>query len=220
VLGYLRLRRNRIAVLAVLVALLGASYAAAQSRHDSMSTPILAPSPIRAAAAHARWRDPGILTAIKSAGQRVVSQKVITVAANSPWIYTGLSVPPGAHVWFDTRSDGTWSGNPRYFPYSDARGLRVYPGQYRVDAKAAVLSLIGFIGGSPPTPSEVSVGVSAHPGGAGGLTNPGFIEIGNTLLNLAPRTTGPLSLRNNDNTNYISDVGRQIVKVIVTHPRP
>jgi len=36
------------------------------------------------------------------------------------------------------------------------------------------------------------------------------------LRNHAPQATGPIWLRTNDNTNHISNVGQQIVKVIVT----
>jgi hypothetical protein len=45
---------------------------------------------------------------------------------------------------------------------------------------------------------------------------PGFVSVGDTLKDYAPATTGPVWFRNNDNTNYSSDVGEQIVKVIVT----
>jgi hypothetical protein len=166
------------------------------------------------------WRDPAMSTAIRSAHQKVVGEKIVTVAADAPWVNAGMALTPGQRMWIDTRSDGRWSGNPRFFPYSDAKGLSVYPGQYRVDAKARVESLIGFIGSSPPTPREVSVGLSARPGGPGGTTNRGFVEIGDTLVNFTPRTVGQIWLRNNDNTNYISDVGHQIVKVIVTAGAP
>jgi len=57
------------------------------------------------------------------------------------------------------------------------------------------------------------------PWGAGRISNPRFVAVGNTLTNFAPATTGLIWLRNNDNTNYFSDVGRQIVKVIVTTGR-
>ncbi len=155
--------------------------------------------------------------AISAAGQKVVAQKIVTVAATAPWVNSGLSISSGEHLWTDTRSDGKWSGNPRLFSYSDANGSSAYPGEYRVDAKAKVESLIGFIGSSPPTPKEVSVPIGASPGGPGGITNPGFFQAGDTMLNLGPKTKGDIWLRNNDNTNYISDVGRQIVKVVVTN---
>jgi hypothetical protein len=170
--------------------------------------------------ANVSWRDTSILAAIRSAGQAIVAQKIVTVGANKPWIATGLTITPGARLWATTRSDGRWSGNPAYFPYSDANGLPVYPSQYKVDAQAPVLSLIGFVGGSPPTPSEVSVRVGARPGGSGGLIDAGLLEVGNTLLNYAPARTGAVWLRNNDNTNAISDVGEQIVKVILTTSGP
>jgi hypothetical protein len=225
------LRRHHLAIIALFVALGGTSYAATQLPANSVGT-----RQIRAGAvtpsklspglgvelhkttpkAQAAWRDPTIATAISAAGQTVLAQKIVTVAADAPWVDTGLSVAAGQHLWADTRSDGKWSGNPKYFPYSDANGLPVYPGAYRVDADAQVDSLIGFIGNTPVNAPEVSVNASAQPGGPGGITNPGFVAIGDTLVNFAPSTTGTIWLRNNDNTNYYSDVGHQIVKVILT----
>lgn len=226
------LKRHHIGLIALFVALGGTTYAAtvlppnsvgpSQIRAGAITPPKLSKglkallrksSPVRQSPP---WRDPSMSVKIVSAGQKIVEQKVTTVAANSPWIDTGLSVAPGGLLWVDTRKDGRWSGNPQLFPYSDANGLPVYPGRYRVDAKAAVLSLIGFIGSSPPTPHEISVPIGAPSGGSGGITNPGFVEIGNTLLSFTPPTTGEIWLRNNDNTNYYSDTGRQIVRVIVT----
>jgi hypothetical protein len=235
------LKRHHIAIIALFVALGGTSYAATQLPANSVgthqiragavtSTKIsngaitpakLSPS-LKArlqkerARAEVAWRDPALSASIVSAGQTVIGQKIVTVPANAPWVSTGLSIAPGNHLWTDTRSDGKWSGNPKYYPYSDANGLSLYQGQYRVDAKANVESLIGFIGSTPPIPREVSVGLSVPPGGPGGTTNLGFFEAGDTLMNLAPQATGAIWLRNNDNTNYFSDVGHQIVKVIVT----
>jgi hypothetical protein len=228
-------------IIALFVALGGTSYAATQLPPNSVGTRQIRAGAVTSTSIHngavtpaklspglnallhktapkaeAPWRDPTIAAAISAAGQTAVAQKIVTVAADAPWVDTGLSVASGEHLWTDTRADGKWSGNPKYFPYSDANGLPVYPGQYRIDAKATVDSLIGFIGSSPPTPPEVSVGISARPGGPGGISNPGFVEVGNTLINFAPQTTGAIWLRNNDNTNYYSDVGRQIVKVILT----
>ncbi|MGA9876252.1 MAG: hypothetical protein WBQ21_10625 [Solirubrobacteraceae bacterium] len=162
------------------------------------------------------WRDPGMSKSISAARQKVLSEKIVTVAATAPWVNTGLSIAPGEHLWTDTRSDGKWSGNPRVFSYSDANGSPEYQGQYRIDAKAWVESLIGFVGGSPPTPKEVMVPVGSPRGGPGGIDNPGFFQAGDTMLDFVPKTRGEIWLRNNDNTNYISDVGRQIVKVVIT----
>jgi hypothetical protein len=235
------LKRHHMGIFALFVALGGTSYAATQLPSNSVgskqirdgavttakihkgaiTSATLSPALLallRKGGAEAAWRDPAMAASISSAGQAVLSQRVITVAATSPWVNSGLSITTGEHLWTDTRSDGKWSGNPRFFPYSDANGLPIYPGQYRVDAKAAVESLIGFIGGSPPTPPQVSVGFSAPSGGNGGITDPGFVEVGNTLLNYAPHTAGAIWFRNNDNTNYTSDVGNQIVKVVVTRP--
>jgi hypothetical protein len=234
-------RRHHMGIIALFVALGGTSYAATQLPPNSVGTKQIRAGAVTATKipngainsaklspalnallrkakpkAQAAWRDPTISATIRSAGQTVISQRIITVAANAPWVNTGLSVSPGGHLWTDTRADGKWSGNPKYFPYSDANGSSVYQGEYRVDAKAPVESLVGFIGSSPPIPREVSVGLSVPPGGPGGITNPGFFEAGNTLLNFAPQTVGAIWLRNNDNTNSFSDVGHQIVKVIVT----
>jgi hypothetical protein len=216
--------------IALLVALGGTSYASARSPADSFGTrhiqsgavayAKLSPGPKTlpgeaAPTARAAWRDPTIASAISAAGQTIVAQKVVSVPADAPWVDSGLALTPGEVLWADTRSDGRWSGNPKYFPYSDANGLAVYPGAYRIYSGAQVESLIGFIGGVPPHVPEVSVGRSTKPGGAGGITDPGFVAVGDTLLDLAPSTAGRVWLRNNDNTNYYSDVGRQIVKVII-----
>jgi hypothetical protein len=225
------LRRHHVGIIALFIALGGTTYAATQLPANSVGTRQIRSGAVtpaklspglaaqlrdRTPNAQAAWRDPAIAAAIRAAGQTVLAQKILTVAATSPWVDSGLSVSSGQHVWADTRADGRWSGNPRYFPFSDANGLPVYPGQYRVYANAPVESLIGFIGGDLVNAPEVSVGASSRPGGAGGLTNPGFVAIGDTLKNYAPATTGPVWLRNNDNTNYYSDVGHQIVKLIVT----
>lgn len=225
------LRRHHVGIIALFIALGGTTYAATQLPANSVGTRQIRPGAVtpaklspglaaqlrnRAPKTQAAWRDPAITTAIGAAGQTVLAQKILTVAATSPWVDGGLSIFPGEHLWVDTRTDGQWSGNPHYFPFSDANGLPVYPGQYRVDANAPVESLIGFIGSAPVNAPEVSVGASSRPGGPGGITNPGFVAIGDTLKNYSPATTGPIWLRNNDNTNYYSDVGHQIVKLIVT----
>jgi hypothetical protein len=219
-----------VGIIALFIALGGTTYAATQLPANSVGTRQIRPGAVtpaklspglaaqlrnRAPKTQAAWRDPAITTAISAAGQTVLAQKIFTVAATSPWVDGGLSISPGEHLWVDTRTDGQWSGNPRY-PFSDANGLPVYPGQYRVDANAPVESLIGFIGSAPVNAPEVSVGASSRPGGPGGIPNPGFVAIGDTLKNYSPATTGPIWLRNNDNTNYYSDVGHQIVKLIVT----
>ena len=159
----------------------------------------------------AAWRDPTISAGISAAGQKVVSQKVITVEVTEPWVDTGLSIASGQRLWTDTRSDGKWSGNPQFFPFSDANGEgpSVYQSCWKIDDNAPVESLIGFIGSPPPNVPE---------GCRGGITNPGFFEAGDTLTNFTPVTTGEIWLRTNDNTNHISNVGKQIVKVIVTAP--
>jgi hypothetical protein len=157
--------------------------------------------------AEAAWRDPTMASSIRSDGQAIVSQTVITVEVTANWVDTGLSIAPGQHLWADTRSDGKWSGNPKLFPYSDANGSSVYESCWQIDNNAPVESLIGFIGSVPPTVPE---------GCHGGMTAPGLVEVGDTLLNYAPTTTGTIWLRSNDNTNHISNVGQQIVKVVVT----
>jgi hypothetical protein len=218
-------------VIALFVALGGTSYAATQLPAGSVGTRQIRPGSVTpsklspglaaqlyggAPKAQAAWRDPTLATAIGAAGQKVLSQKILTVAADAPWVNSGLSISSGEHLWADTRTDGRWSGNPQYFPYSNANGLPVYPGQYRVDANAPVESLIGFVGSAPVNAPEVSIDASARAGGPGGITNPGFLAVGDTLKNFVPSTTGTVWLRNNDNTNYYSDVGHQIVKLILT----
>lgn len=230
------LKRHHVGVIALFVALGGTSYAATQLPRDSVGTGQIRAGAVTAAkihngaitpaklspglnarlrgtkpAAKAVWRDPTILATISSSGQAVVAQKIVTVEVTAPWVGTGLSIAPGQHLWTDTRSDGKWTGNPQFFPYSDANGLgpSVYQSCWQVDAKAPVESLIGFIGSSPPNVPE---------GCRGGITDPGFVEVGNTLTNFTPKTTGAIWLRTNDNTNHISNVGQQIVKVLVTAP--
>jgi hypothetical protein len=221
-------------LIALFVALGGTSYAATQLPRDSVGTGQIRAGAVTTAkirngavtpaklspglaaqlhgtkpAAEAAWRDPAILATIAAAGQKVVSQRVITVEVTAPWVDTGLSIAPGQRLWADTRSDGRWTGNPRFFPYSDANGLgpSVYQSCWQVDDEAPVESLIGFVGSPPPNVPE---------GCRGGIANPGFVAVGNTLRNFLPKTAGTIWLRTNDNTNHISNVGQQIVKVIVT----
>jgi hypothetical protein len=232
VLDYLK--RHHVGMLALFVALGGTSYAATQLSRNSVGTEQIRAGAVTAAKIHngaissaklspelnallrrtkltaeATWRDPGMAKAIRTAGQKVVGQKVITVDVTAPWVNTGLAIATGQHLWADTRSDGRWTGNPQFFPYSDANGLgpAVYKNCWQVDSSAPVESLIGFIGSPPPNVPE---------GCQGGIANPGFVGVGNTLVNFAPRTTGTIWLRTNDNTNHVSNVGQQIVKVIVT----
>ncbi|HTA97378.1 MAG TPA: hypothetical protein VK730_07015 [Solirubrobacteraceae bacterium] len=175
----------------------------------SRPTPVTVPNKPIPVTGPPKWRDPGILTAISSAGQTIVDQKIVTVQVTASWVPTGLSITAGQHLWTDTRNDGSWSGNPQFFPFSDANGLgpSVYKNCWKIDENVPVESLIGFIGGTPVNVSE---------GCQGGTTSPGFFEAGDTLKNYTPQTTGPVWLRTNDNTNHFSNVGRQIVKVIVT----
>lgn len=218
------IKRHHMGVIALFIALGGTSYAATQLPRNSVGTAQIRNGAVTPAklspglnarlrgtgpAAKATWRDPVILTAIRSAGQTVVDQKIITVAVTAPWVETGLSIAGGQHLWADTRSDGRWTGNPQFFPYSDANGLgpAVYQNCWKIDENAPVESLIGFIGGTPRNVRE---------GCRGGTTDPGFVEIGNTLANFTPKTTGAIWLRTNDNTNHISNVGVQTVKVLVT----
>lgn len=235
-------RRHHIGLIALFVALGGTSYAATRLPSNSVGSrqirtgAITAPKirngavtaeklspelrarlgvtrPIRPSptTGPVTWRDPGILAAIGSAGQTIVNQKIVTVEVTASWAPTGLSITAGQHLWTDTRTDGAWSGNPQFFPFSDANGLgpSVYKNCWKIDENAPVESLIGFIGGSPLNVPE---------GCRGGTTDPGFFAAGDTLRNHTPQTTGPIWLRTNDNTNHVSNVGRQIVKVIVTSP--
>jgi hypothetical protein len=230
VLAYIR--RHHMALIALFVALGGTSYAATrlpsnsvgsrQIRNGAVTAEKLSselrarlgitrpnrPTPV---AGPVKWRDPRIAAAIGSAGQTIVDQKIVTVKVTASWVPTGLSITAGQHLWTDTRSDGSWSGNPQFFPFSDANGLgpSVYKNCWKIDENAPVESLIGFIGGTP---------VNVPEGCEGGTTSSGFFAAGDTLRNYTPPTTGPIWLRTNDNTNHFSNVGRQIVKVIVTSP--
>jgi hypothetical protein len=236
VLDYVK--RHHVGVIALFVALGGTSYAATRIPRNSVGSEQIRPGAVTAAkihdgavtaaklspelkallqgrtpqpAAKATWRDPAIATAIRAAGQTIVSQKIVTVEVTAPWVGAGLSIGRAQHLWIDTRSDGRWTGNPQFFPYSDANGLgpSVYKKCWQIDDKAPVESLIGFIGSSPPNVPE---------GCHGGITDPGFVGVGNTLSNFAPATTGAIWLRTNDNTNHISNVGQQIAKVIIVSP--
>lgn len=234
------IRRHHIGLLALFAALGGTSYAATQLPSNSVGSRqiragavtapkirdgavtaeklspelrarlgVTRPSRPTPATEPVTWRDPGILAAIGSAGQTIVDQKIVTVEVTASWVPTGLSITAGQHLWTDTRTNGKWSGNPQFFPFSDANGLgpSVYKNCWKIDEDAPVESLIGFIGGSP-----VNVPEGCH----GGTTAPGFFAAGDTLSNYTPHMTGPIWLRTNDNTNHFSNVGLQIVKVIVT----
>lgn len=227
------IRRHQMGFFSLLVALAGPSYAAVGPASDSLAARQVKPGALAyampspkallgktAPKAGTAWRDPRIESMIDVAGQTIVAQKVVSVPADAPWVDSGLTLEPGEHLWTDTRSDGRWSGNPRYFPYSDANGLSVYPGAYRIYSGARVESLIGFVGATPPNVPEVTVDAHAKSGGAGGITRPGLVAVGDTLRNFAPSSAGRIWLRNNDNTNYFSDVGRQIVKVIIVAADP
>lgn len=140
----------------------------------------------------------------QDAGQKVVREKTVLVKANQPWVDSTLTISPGMKLWVDTRSDGQWSGGSGAYPLTDANGLASCALHFQVYANALPLSLIGFIGNSPPTPH-------GH-----GVEHPGLIGIGNTLLNHAPKTTGRIWLRINDNQNSNSDSGQQTVRIVVT----
>lgn len=204
-------------VLIVIVAVLG--YAL---RHKSSTPPTEAPKTSTSSSTNnttmsSAWRDTNILSEITSAGQTVASHKQVTVSADVDWVDTGLQISSGQHLWITTSSADKWTGNPQYFPYSDANGLSSYPGGYRIDADANVESLIGFIGSTPTEVAEQDISVGAPAGGSGGVTAPGLFEVGNTLKDLNPSTTGEIWLRNNDNTNLDSDVGQQVAEVWVAN---
>jgi hypothetical protein len=162
------------------------------------------------------WRDATITQEISASNEKVVSSKKVTVAADVDWVDTGLQVVAGQHIWLTTDSAGSWSGNPQYFSYSDAKGSTQYPGGYKVDANANVLSLIGYLGTPPVEVPEQSIDASAPAGGPGGVTDPGLFEPGNTLKDFSPKVYGKVWLRNNDNTNLLSDVGKQTAEVYIT----
>lgn len=175
-----------------------------------------APPPAGPQPPNVGWRDPNIYAQIQAAGQTIVSQTVVTVVANQPWTNSNLPIGPGLQVWVDTRADGSWSGHPGVLPYTDANGLpssmdsEVVGSGYAlgdtlVYAAAPPCSLIGFVGNTPPLPPEYG----------GGLSTPGLFASGDTMLNYAPTTSGPIWLRMNDNANS-NDLGQQTVRVIIT----
>ncbi|HEY5442165.1 MAG TPA: hypothetical protein VIJ68_01355 [Candidatus Saccharimonadales bacterium] len=204
-----------IVVAAVVVAMIALGWYAYANRPGTgkSSTPQSSSSSSSSSGA---WRDPSIAQEIAVAGQAIQSQKQVTVSAQVDWVDTGLQVAAGQHMWVTTSDDGKWSGNPQLFPYSDANGLATYPGGYKIDANANVLSMIGFVGSTPPQVAEQSISVGAPAGGPGGITNAGFFEPGNTLKNFTPTQSGKVWLRNNDNTNIMSDSGQQVAQVWVT----
>ena len=92
------LRRHHIGIIALFVALGGTSYAATQLPDNSVGTRQIRPGAVtpaklspgvdallRKAAprAEAAWRDPAIASAIRAAGQTVITQKTVTVAADA-----------------------------------------------------------------------------------------------------------------------------------------
>ena len=200
----------------VAIGLVGWSVSRGHKASAPAATPASPSAPAVSNNSNAAWRDPGITKEIAAAGQTIVSQQQVTVSAQVDWVNTGLTIAAGQHLWTDTRSDGKWSGNPQLFPYSDAKGLPDYPGGYRIDANANVLSLIGFVGDTPPEVSEQDISIGTPAGGPGGITDPGLFEPGNTLKNYAPAQAGKVWLRNNDNTNISSDAGQQVAKIWVT----
>ena len=163
-----------------------------------------------------QWRDANISQEITSANEKIVKSNKVTVSAAVDWVNTGLQVNAGQHVWITTDTSYKWSGNPQYFGYSDANGGKEYPGGYKVDANANVLSLIGFVGASPVQVPEQSIDAGAPAGGPGGVSDPGLFEPGNTIKDFTPKLSGIVWLRNNDNTNLVSDVGQQIAEVYLT----
>lgn len=175
------------------------------------------PNPVKSLAGSSiTWRDPAVTSEITAAGQKIVSSKQVKVSAGVDWVDTSLQVAAGQHIWLTTNAKDKWSGNPQLFPYSDANGLSAYPGGYKIDAHANVLSLIGFVGSEPPTVPQQNIPVGMSGGGPGGISDPGFFEPGNTLKNYSPAALGEIWLRNNDNTNFESDLGQQTAAVWVT----
>jgi len=162
------------------------------------------------------FRDPNISNEITLAGQKIIFVNTGVIKANVDWVNTDLKVQTGEYIWSTTASNGEWSGNPKYYGYSDANGLNTYPAGYKIDSKANALSLIGFIGSSPPEVSQQQISVNTPAGGSGGENVVGMFEPGNTLKDYFATSSGTIWLRNNDNTNYRSDVGSQTVRLFIT----
>jgi hypothetical protein len=206
-----------LSVVVLVIVMIGAIAAYVIEHQTKTSPQTTNPKSSPSSSVSGPMRDPGLTKEIAAAHQIVQSHKQVTVSAQVDWVDTGLKTMPGQHLWIDTNSGGKWSGNPQLFPYSDANGLTAYPGGYKIDAKANVLSLIGFVGVNPPEVTEQEISAGAPAGGAGGITNPGLFEPGNTLKNFTPTASGEVWLRNNDNTNILSDSGQQVAEVWITN---
>jgi hypothetical protein len=161
------------------------------------------------------WRTPNIFERIQQAGQTVLNVNVLNVQAdygttlggqNGGWITTGITVLPGQMVWLDTQATGSW-GDPDA-PFT-ANGGTPPPhditGDGRIDGSAPYFQLIGWVGQPPILPY-------GHQNQE--ITSANFIPAGNTLLNYAITKSGVISLAANDNQQ--TDVGSQMVRVIIT----
>lgn len=157
---------------------------------SSPSSQPTAPAGGPAALADSGWNYPNIYQMIQSAGQTVIDETVLQVAANNAnWTSTTINVPPGAKIWIDYRADGLWTVDPSN-PVFDANGL---PGGNPTDG-------YGFQEGAM----------------LGKLDNGQPFFLGNRQWNFTPPGTGSLQLVCNDGPDsYVDNSGTMTVRVIV-----
>jgi hypothetical protein len=140
------------------------------------------------------WNYPNIYQMIAAAGETVIEQDVVKVYANDPnWTTTGLTVPPGAKVWIDSRADGSWTYLTTANTFFDANGNPQLTNATGFPTGA----LLGQIGGS-------------------------MFMMGKDKWNYPPPSTGTLYLAMNDDAGpgfnrpgYLGNRGVQDVRVII-----
>ena len=160
------------------------------------------------------WRTPNIYQLIQNSGQTVLSENVFVVPCitadtpNNGWIASGVSIQSGQNVWIDTQAVGTWTTALNVSPPTDANGESTWTQTWiwAIDNVAPGGALIGWIGTNPPFVARAS-------GGLPGASN--MFSAGDTTLNYAPTTSGPLYMIVNDNWRPDND-GEQMVRIIVT----
>ena len=139
------------------------------------------------------WNYPNIYQLIAVSGQVVVANDVLIVdAINEKWTVSTAFAGSGENVWVDSRSDGIWSNGS--IPYvglsADGAGM-------------------GDLNDGLP-----SSGLEARAGDAGVAYFAGKFK-----LNFTPQGSGFVQFRFNDQPGqYGNNLGRQIVRVIVTRP--
>lgn len=137
------------------------------------------------------WNYPNIYDQIAAKGQVIVAEDVFTVPANQEaWTISSALAAPGQHVWIDTHAEGEWT-DTGWSPYN---------------ANGNPDPAHGYTDGYP-TGALVSQVGDAGP----------IFMAGETLLDYAPTTSGPVEFRCNDGPGWFHDnTGQMVVRVIVT----